>query len=223
MNFADWQTKHRCAATLPRTSLAIVSLLILHATGGCSKAPESREALLARANADFTAERYAKAEKEYRAMLQWPPADPIAVRRLAVIYHEQGQLPQAYPLLKAAADFYPDDTEVRLDLAITSLAVGQAEEAHDAALIVLEQQPGDPQALSILANAAATPEALEDARSLVLSLRGRDEDRAGYHLALGTLALRQGDTAQAQIEFETAAKLDPKSALAYLALAKLAW
>src|SRR6516165_6817629 len=168
MVFADWQTKHRCAATLRRASLVILSLLIPLAAGGCSKAPESKEALLARADAHFTAERYSEAEREYRAVLQWPPADPIAVRRLAVIYHEQGQLPQAYPLLKAAADFYPDDTEVQLDLAITSLAVGQAEEAHDAALLVLEKEPGDPRALSVLANAATTPEAVEDTRSLVL-------------------------------------------------------
>src|SRR5215831_5565073 len=121
MVFADLSTKHRSAGTLRHGPLVIVSLLILHATGSCSKGPESREALLARADAHFTAERYSEAEREYRAVLQWPPADPIAVRRLAVIYHEQGQLPQAYPLLKAAADFYPDDTEVRRDLAITSL------------------------------------------------------------------------------------------------------
>jgi putative PEP-CTERM system TPR-repeat lipoprotein len=74
-----------------------------------------------------------------------------------------------------------------------------------------------------LANAATTPEAVEDTRSLVLVLRDRDQDRSGYRLALGTLALRQRDTTQAQSEFEAAAKLDPKSALAYLALAKLAW
>jgi tetratricopeptide (TPR) repeat protein len=221
MVFRDLPTKHRSAGTLRHVPLVILSLLIPLAAGGCSKAPESKEALLVRANAHFAAERYAEAEKEYRAVLQWPPADPIAVRRLAVIYHEQGQLPQAYPLLKAAADFYPDDAEVRLDLAKTSLAVGQAEEAHDAAL--LEEKPGDPQALSVLANAATTPEAVEDTRSLVLVLRDRDQDRPGYHLALGTLALRQRDTAQAQSEFEAAAKLDPKSALAYLALAKLAW
>ena len=35
--------------------------------------------------------------------------------------------------------------------------------------------------------------------------------------------MRQRDTTLAQGEFEAAAKLDTKSALAYLALAKLAW
>ena len=75
----------------------------------------------------------------------------------------------------------------------------------------------------LLTNAAVTPAAAAETRTLVLSLREKDEDRAGYHLALGALALRQRDEAGAQAEFEAAAKLDPNLPQVHAALAALAW
>src|SRR3954452_23359411 len=74
--------------------------LVLVGSAACSKAPATKEEVLARANEDFTAAQYVKAEKEYRVALRMAPEDPIALSRLGIIYHEQGQIPQAYPLLK---------------------------------------------------------------------------------------------------------------------------
>jgi predicted Zn-dependent protease len=166
------------------------------AAGGCSKAP-TKDELLARANDDFAAELYDKAEKTYRDVLRLSPDDPVALRQLALIYYDQAQLPQAYELLKRAAALRPDDPELLLDVGQTSLAVGDLQRAHDAAVVVLDKRPGDERALVILAN-ATTPDDAEDIRKFIEELRARDEDRAGYHLATGTLALRQQDAARAE-------------------------
>ena len=65
---------------------------------------------------DFAAEQYDKAEKEYREVLRLAPDDPAALRQLATIYLDQGQIVQAYPLLKKSAELQPDDPEIQLKL-----------------------------------------------------------------------------------------------------------
>ena len=67
------------------------------------------------------------------------------------------------------------------------------------------------------------PEDIEDARKLIQSFREKDQDRPGYHLALGSLDLRQNDQARAESEFKAALNLDPKSSEAYAALGTLYW
>ena len=203
-------------------SRIIAFSLIALAAVACSKAP-TKDELLARAKEAVAAQDYVKAEKDYREALRLSPGDPVAVLELAAIYYTQGQLRQGYPLLKKAAELRPDDVEVQLDFAESSLAFGDFQQANDNALKALEKQPGNAQALTILAAAAATPSAVEETRKLVVSLRENDQDRASYHLALGALALRQQDDKGAQTEFETAARLEPNLPLVHIALATLAW
>jgi tetratricopeptide (TPR) repeat protein len=208
--------------TIRYRPLVVALSLAALAAGGCSKAPPTKDEILARANEDFAAQRYDKAEKTYRELLRLAPSDPEAVRRLAHIYYDQGQLPQAYELLKRAAEHEPGDIEVQIELAQTSLTVGDIQRAHDAAVAVLDKRPRDEQALVVLAN-AATPDDAGDTRKLIEDLQAKDQDRAGYHLALGALALRQQEIARAETEFGAAVKLDPKSAIAHIAVADLAW
>src|SRR5262249_21912576 len=92
------------------------------------------------------------------------------------------------------------------------------QQARDAALLVLEKQPGDEQALLLLANGAVTPADIEETRKQIDDLRSRDQDRPGYHLALGTLNLGQKNLAEAENEFKAALELDPKSSAAFTAL-----
>jgi predicted Zn-dependent protease len=202
----------------------LVALSVAAVTvGGCSKTPPTKDELLARANEDFAAQRYDKAEKTYRELLRLAPADPQAIRKLALIYYDQDQLPQAYELLNKAVELDPGDIETQLNFAETSLMVGDLKRAHEAALSVLDKRPGEEAALVALAN-ATTPDDVEDTRTIIEDLRAtKDQDRAGYHLALGALALRRPDVARAETKFEAAAKLDPKSAVAHTALGDLAW
>src|SRR5262249_42714801 len=85
------RTKRRFAPFVLLSTLTFV---------GCSKQEPSKDQLLARANEAFAAHKYVEAEKNYRNVLRVSSEEPTALARLAVIYYEQGQLSQAYPLLK---------------------------------------------------------------------------------------------------------------------------
>src|ERR1039457_3321799 len=68
---------------------------------GCTKAAK-KSRYLARANKDFAAGQYEKAEIEYLKVLQIPPANPVAMTHLGLIYYDQGRFPQALSVLKRA-------------------------------------------------------------------------------------------------------------------------
>src|SRR5262245_3002160 len=134
-----------------RCQRLILSLLVVAiASFGCSKSKEpeeTREGRLSRANDYFSSEQYSKAEKEYREVLRLTPDDAVAQRQLGIIYFDQGQLLQAYPLLKKSAELDPSNSELQLRLGQAHLILREFRQARDAALRVLEKQPGDEQAL----------------------------------------------------------------------------
>jgi Flp pilus assembly protein TadD len=72
---------------------------VLARAGGSPK-----EQHLSRADATFAAEQYDKAEKEYREVLRLAPDDPAALGQLTIIYLDQGQYAQAYPLIQESAE-----------------------------------------------------------------------------------------------------------------------
>ena len=99
--------------------LRLCTALMLATSGACTKEADTQETRLSRANAYFSADQFDKAEKEYREVLRSTPNNPEALRRLGILYHEQGQLLQAYPLLKRAAELQSDDAEVQLKFGLT--------------------------------------------------------------------------------------------------------
>jgi tetratricopeptide (TPR) repeat protein len=193
------------------------------ATAGCSKSEPTKEELLSRADAAFAAGQWDKAEMDYRKALTLAPDDPAVLRQLGSIYLDQGQLAQAYPLLKKGAELQPDDPEIQLKLGTIFLEGRDYTQARDAASQILDKQPENERALLLLADASQTPDEVQDVRTLVQSLREKDQDRAGYHLALGVLDLRQNNRAGAESEFRAAVTLDPKSSDSYMALGLLYW
>jgi tetratricopeptide (TPR) repeat protein len=203
--------------------LLIFALALAVANAGCSKDEPTKDQRLSRANDYLAAGQYDKAEKEYREVLRLAPEDPAALRQLGIIYHDQVQIPQAYPLLKKSAELQPDDPEIQLKLGLILHSIREYAQARDAALQVLEKQPGREQALLLLADASRTPDDIEDTRQRVQSLREKGQDRPGYHLALGVLDLRQNEQARAENEFKAALNLGPKSSEVYSALGTLYW
>src|SRR5262249_37161159 len=179
-------------ATIGYRQMRLMLALSLAAvmSAGCSRDEPTKDELLSRAEAAFAAGQYDKAEQEYRRVLSLAPEDQAALRQLGIIYLDQGQVVQAYPLLKKFVDLQPDDPEAQLKLGTIYLAVREYKQARDAASQVLEKQPGNERALLLLADASQTPEDIADARKLVQSLREKDQARAGYHLALGALEFR---------------------------------
>ena len=209
----------------PSCSLRLISALSVVAivSVGCSKHGDNKEQHLSRANEYFAAEQYDKAEKEYRDVLRLAPTDATALRKLGLIYQDQGQVLQAFPLLKKVSESDPEDFEVQLKLGQTYLAAGGTKEAHEAALHILDKEPANAQALLLLANTAVSPSDIEEVQKLIDGFRKKDQDRPAYHVALGELALREKDQARAETEFQTAIKSDPKSAAAHIGLGVLYW
>jgi tetratricopeptide (TPR) repeat protein len=203
--------------------LAVALCLIAIAIAACSKDEDTKEAHLSRANEYFAAGQYDKAETEYRDVLRLAPDDPTAQHQLGLLYQDQGQYAQAYPLLKKSAELAPDDLEVQLKLGITSDALHQDKVAREAALRVLDKQPGHEQALVLLANTALGLNDIDEMRKYVEGLRAKDKDRTGYHLAYALFDLRQNDQSSAESEIKDALALDPKSAGALTAMANIYW
>jgi tetratricopeptide (TPR) repeat protein len=199
--------------------LLIASLAI----AGCSEKAPNKEQTLSRANEAFAAQRYIQAEKDYREILRRAPDDLGAMRQLGTLYYDQGQIAQAYPLLKKYAGLQPDDPDMQVKFGLALFATGDFAQAREAALQALSKRPGDEQALSLLADAARSPDEVEDARKTIEDFRKADQDRPGYHLALGSLAARKGEKARAETEFKKTLELDPKSSPAHVALAMLYW
>jgi tetratricopeptide (TPR) repeat protein len=200
-------------------ALSIAALAI----AGCSEKAPTKDQILSRANEAFAAQRYVQAEKDYREVLRLAPDDPVAMRRLGILYFDQGQIIQAYPLLKKYSGLQPDDAEMQVKFGLALFATGDYPQAREAALLALSKRPGDEQALSLLADTTRSPEEIEDVRKSIEDLRKKDQDRPSYHLALGSLDFRKGEKARAEKQFKTALELDPKSGTTYVALAMLYW
>src|ERR1700730_4214211 len=209
--------------TSARKLQVLLAVFLAIASSGCSQQGETKEAHLARAKDYAAAAQYDKAESEYREVLRVDPADAVALRDLGIMYQDQGQSPQAAPLLSKAAELLPDDPDLQVKFAQYLLLQGQYDQAREATLRALDKQPGREAALMLLTNTAVGLKDVGETRKLIQDLREKDQDRPGYHLALGMLALAQKDQARAESEFDAALELDPKSALAHSALANLYW
>jgi tetratricopeptide (TPR) repeat protein len=204
-----------------RSTLAVSLSLIILLTTGCSRSAPNKDQLLSSAAGALAAGQFVKAEKDYLSVLRLAPNDPTALHQLATIYYEQGQLPQAYPLLKKSAELQPDNVDVQLKLGMALLAMGGHAEARDVALASLEKEPGNEEALILLASTALTPKDADDTQKVIESLRQHDGNKVGYVLALGVLDARRQQQDSAERHFKEALVLDQKSSKAQLALASV--
>src|ERR1035437_4352913 len=219
--FVSFRVFRGCATAALRISAFCFLLLALLCTGCTKQAKKSY--YLARANKDFAAGQYEKAEIEYLKVLQIRPANPVAMTRLGLIYHDQGRLPQAFNVLKRAEKSDPENPELRLKLCLTEFALHQFKEARDDANRILQKQPGQEDALLVLVQTTFTLKEVQATTDQIEKLRQHDKDRPGYHLALGTLLLRQGQTTNVEAEFNKALELDPKLPATQVALGNLYW
>ena len=206
---------------IPIRAGLVVALCFLLIGVGCSKEADSKQARLSRANEYFASDQYEAAEREYREVLRLDPSQPEALRQLGIIYQEQGQWVQSYPFLKKLAELEPTDPLTQAKYAHTLVALGQFAEAREAALLALDKEPGQEQALIALTDTALPTNSAEETRSIIESRLSQDRDRSAYHLALGMLALRQKNEQRAESELKAALDLDAKSSAARLALGTL--
>ena len=204
---------------LRRSSLrALVFIVVAAAALGCS-AEAKKSRLLNRADRYFNSGEYEKAKIEYLNVLRTDPQNATAIQRLGAIWYEQGAPLHAAPFLLKTQALRPNDIDSRTKLALVFMAVGQFGDARKEALEILERSPGNEQAMLILIEASRTQAELDDAEKRLRSLNAGD--KAGFHLALAALALREKDVASATSEVKQALSLNPNSVDAHTASAKL--
>jgi len=205
-------------------SIAFLAVLLSAAlVGGCSQKTETPQQHLSKANAAFEKGQFVEAEQEYREVLRVAPNDSVAQRQLGLLYFEQGQARQALPLLKRASDAEPDNLDLKNKLVRTYLAGSELQSARDLAQQIVEKQPGQDDAMLLLADAGIRLNQVDDTRKFLDSIREQDKQRAGYHVAQGILLLAERQESGAENEFNAAAKADPKFAPAHSGLAAIYW
>lgn len=200
-------------------SLALAAVCFMLAPG-CSKEAKLKQHL-DRASKFFDAQDYAKSEIEYRNALRLSPSNTFALARVGLIFFEVGQIPQAFVMLSRVAQIDPTNLLVRMRLGQVSVAGRMLGKARSEALYILGKDPRYPEAPLLLADSSMTPEESEDSISRLKGLMKTAGEMPDYHLALGGLALRKGETNTAEAEFSRALAMDPKSPVAHLAMGNL--
>jgi tetratricopeptide (TPR) repeat protein len=196
--------------------------LVLLIGSGCTNEIRKNHHL-DRGNNEFRALHYDRAEIEYLKVLQVAPLNPVAIRQLGLIYQDEGRLPQAHALLLKASQLEPDNIDVISKLSLNCLALGDFKKAAESAMSLLAKQPGQAEALEVLASSARDSKAVAETRQQIEKLRQADEDRSGYHIAFGTLDVQSQDITNAEIRFKKALDLDPKSLAGLGAMGSLYW
>ena len=196
-----------------------ISAAALIAALGSSCSAEAKKSRLARRAEEFyKAGDYDKAKLEYTNLLRLDPKDPTPFEKIGVMWLEEGAPLRAGPFLVRARELAPARAEVRTKLAEVYVAVGGLEEARKEAQEALKIDPGNPNALVILADSARTPEEIADAEQQVQ--KSKRPDSAEYQLAVATLALRKNDIPGIEPALQRAIAADPKASTAHLALAR---
>ncbi len=190
-----------------------LALCLIWATG-CTKASKARS-LLAAADRDFQKQHYDQAEREYAAVLGLSNNNPGALRQLGLIYLEEGRPQPAFKCLQDALKLDPTNSEVQLKLAEVLVSGRDMKEAEDLLRRVLRSDPGNEEALVLLAQAATNEPSAEHKR-LEAQIQAGGPGLAGCYEALGWLDLRMTNLDQAENEFQKACQLEPKLASPYL-------
>jgi putative PEP-CTERM system TPR-repeat lipoprotein len=209
---------------MKRQSAGMVALSLAFALGisGCGLADDFRmNRHLKKGDQYYADGQWKEATIEYRNVLKYDPENLEILKKLGIAYWESGQIGEAFPPLRRYHDQNPDDLDICLKLGTVYLMGRAPERAREQAEAILAKEPGNIDALALLAEAAQTPEEIQDAIERVEA----DRDTLGapdrVSRILGVLYARSQDIPRAEQEFEAAVESAPDSADAHLALARL--
>jgi tetratricopeptide (TPR) repeat protein len=203
---------------IPRLHLithSLVVLLTLLVSQACSKEAQKGRSL-ERAKGFVEAGEYEKAKIEYMSVLQKEPTNAEAFRQLGKIWAEQGAGVPAVRYLSRAAEAEELPADLRLKLARGLLGLGGGAKAREQALAILQKDPSNGEALTLLAEAVVTP---EDGEATLQALDAfPDKNSAHYHLAMVPMHWREKRPIEAEEAAAKAVAADPKLPAAHLAV-----
>src|SRR5205823_4919859 len=187
------------------TVLRIVTVVLaVVLVTGCSKHAQTAR-LLRDADTYFKAGNYDKAKVSYLNVLRLDPQNAIAFERIGGMWQDDAAPLRAAPFLKKASELDPNNVENRIRLARCYLAVGAFKEAKTEVLGVLQQMPGNGDAITVLAESAHSKEDIEAAAQQIEKFPNRND--VSFHLASASLFLSKGDSMPATISVRQALSL----------------
>jgi tetratricopeptide (TPR) repeat protein len=201
-------------------SAMIITALIGFVISGCSQEAKTGRHL-EKANQYFQLGNYDAAEIEYKNTLQLDKQNAMAMKRLGIIYAEQGRLVRANYILSTARQLNTNDLEIRFRQSRLWAVDGQNREAREEALFVLGKTMEYPEAAQVLALSANSTNLMQEARQRVQQLQQQHGDNAQFQIALGILHLRQRDFKSAETAYQKALTLNPKSDDAHFGLSSV--
>ena len=202
-----------------KTLFRIVTLtLAATALVACSKEAKKTR-FLAEADNYFKSGDYDKAKVSYLNVVRLDPQNALAFERIGAMWLDGGSPLRAAAFLAKASELAPKNDQNRMRLARCYLAIGRFADAKKEALKVLEQFPGNGDAIVALTEAAQTREDIEeDAKQLQ---KFPEKNSISFHLASANLFLDQRNLSGAENALRQALAVDPNSAAAHNGLGDL--
>jgi len=204
----------------PLVPRLLCGALALQLLAGCSGKKGSGVAgFEASAQKYFDAGEYEKAKADTVAVLKMEPANASAVRRMGLIWVQQGAFHQALPFLNEAVKSSPADIALRAQFMEILQNLNYIGNAREQAEAILKIEPGHGDALRTLVDTAIQPDEVRAAREKLKAFP--NQQAVGCLLATAGLHLRDKDKDAATPVINRALEADPKSVKALLMGASL--
>ena len=120
-----------------------------------------------------------------------------SVEVLGAAYYFEGRWQDAEPLLKQAASWRPEDSELQYTLGMTYAQLGRRDSARHAFSNAFGVDPASPQAFALSAELMLQQNRHRDAAALLGEALARKPDLPGAASKLGAIAVHQGDYGRA--------------------------
>jgi putative PEP-CTERM system TPR-repeat lipoprotein len=209
---------------MPQSRLLLIPVLTAAILTGCSPDPNvAKRRYVESGDRYAAAQKYREAVLEYRNAIQQDASFGEARYKLAGVYLELRDMPNALREYVRAADLLPDDVEAQLWAAKMLVLSGDFGDAKTRADKALEKDPRNVEAQILRGNALAGLKDLDAAISQISEAIALDPDRGVSHANLGMMELVRGNREEAESSFKKAVELDSTSVLARLALANFYW
>lgn len=188
----------------------LLSAVVLGSTmpPACSKKAAPVD-IQSRGESFFAAEEYDKARIEFMNLLRADAVNPLAIKRMGLIWIEQGSPLRAFPFLVKARELDGKDLTVLRKLAAVQLSVSKRDDARKTISDILALSPSDEEGLLLLGESGVTKEDRVAVEKILATLP--DKEAPAVQLTRAALLFRSGDFAGASAAAEAAKKAYPQS------------
>ena len=159
------------------------------------------------------------AEQEYQKVLSESPKNSQAISGLTQLYITQKHYAKAEPLVRTALKSHPDDPTLNAQLAAILNAQGKLPEAIASLEKLRQVHPQNPTIGAMLADAYLQSGDMNKAAALYPQVIAQTPQNTDLLDSYGQVLIRQKQYAQAIVQFQKAAKLDPSDINAWSGIA----